>query len=168
MLRKTLAACALCAALLGGAVLAGCAAQASGNEGFAQVDTAFVQSNQATAKIVDARTFKEFSSYEEAEAGKGAGHITGAINLDAAHFEDPNGTYGTLEDAQRIFKNKGMLPDETVIVYADLDDERANVVARKLVEAGYANVNVYTEGFGAWASDPANSVEVGSASCCSV
>ena len=132
-------------------------AAADPSTSIAQVDTDYVKEHQSTAKIVDARSSKEYAG--EITMGESrTGHIPGAVSLPSVALYNDDATLKSAEEIEALVADAGLTPSDEIIVYCTGGVRAANV-AEILSALGYGNVNVYTAGFSEWAGDPANPVE---------
>ena len=98
--------------------------------------------------IIDARSESEFAS----------GHIPGAINIPADANFRPDGALLPVEDLFALYEAAGITPDKQVIVYCQ-SGLRSTNTALALTSLGYWSVQIYTESWPGWISDPTRPVE---------
>lgn len=158
-------AVSICALLMCGALL-GCAASENVADAAAKIDVEYVKAQADDAKLLDVREPTDYAGKLD-DAQDRNGHVPGAINIPYANMLDREGQPISTVRLERMFNHANLMPEDHIIVYgAGIDD--ATAVAGLLESCGYANVDAWTEGYTAWADDPANEVEKSSLSCCGV
>ena len=107
--------------------------------------------------IIDCRTTEEYEGKAETELRKG--HIPGAVNINYASLLDANGLYKSKEELTKIFTEKGVVPEKTMILYCETSI-RAGVEYFALKSIlGYPNVKVYDGAYLEWQSVADNIVD---------
>jgi len=103
----------------------------------------------ATA-IVDTRPLHAFNGWRVDGAPRG-GHIPGAIAF-------PSEWLGSLddEDVREILATKGLIPEQELVLYGD----GAQALLDRLAVLGFSDVELYEEGWKAWAKDERLPVEL--------
>ena len=103
----------------------------------------------ATA-IVDTRPLHAFNGWRVDGAPRG-GHIPGAIAF-------PSEWLGSLddEDVREILATKGLIPEQELVLYGD----GAQALLDRLAVLGFSDVELYEEGWKAWAEDERLPVEL--------
>ena len=103
----------------------------------------------ATA-IVDTRPLHAFNGWRVDGAPRG-GHIPGAIAF-------PSEWLGSLddEDVREILATKGLIPEQELVLYGD----GAQALLDRLAVLGFSDVELYEEGWNAWAEDERLPVEL--------
>jgi thiosulfate/3-mercaptopyruvate sulfurtransferase len=81
----------------------------------AEIDSVKESIRSGKVTVVDARTKDEFTGKEV--RGKRGGHITGAIHLEWKELLAGDGRFKTRDELQKIFRERGILPDGTAVCY---------------------------------------------------
>lgn len=77
------------------------------------------------------------------------GHIPGSINITNHDVLREDGTFKSEDDLQSLFADRGIEPEDDVVVYS-LFSSDSGPVWLALEIAGYENVRIYQEGYVAW------------------
>lgn len=92
--------------------------------------------------VIDARSAEEYS---------GRGHIAGAINITWDHLINEDMTFKNASDLKKLFEDKGITPDQQVIIYSN-NAHRASFIYFALDRLlGYPNVKIYDGFYLYWA-----------------
>ena len=100
--------------------------------------------------LLDVRTDAEYQ-----EKGK----IPSSILWDYADQFYEDGTFKDVETTRINFMNKGMRPENRIIVYCQTS-MRAAPVFLQLYNAGYRNIQIYDGAYLEWSSNPNNPVDI--------
>jgi thiosulfate/3-mercaptopyruvate sulfurtransferase len=102
--------------------------------------------------IVDVRPLAAYNGWRQGDDARG-GHIPGAAAF-------PVDWLRTIDEPEiaRLLAGKGITPDREIVVYGGGAEDAATFAAR-LADFGVPAARVLADGFGAWAAEPALSVE---------
>jgi len=111
--------------------------------------TQYIQENQATIKLVDARSPEEYAG-ETNHGEKVKGRIPGAITLPYNEAYNADGTIKSIADLQALFQTKGLNPADDIVVYCTVGI-RSGFLTQILHMAGYEKAKNYNASFSEWA-----------------
>jgi 3-mercaptopyruvate sulfurtransferase SseA len=108
--------------------------------------------NDPTLTVVDVRPLAAYNGWRLRGEARG-GHIPGAVAFPARWL-------GSVDEAEieRELTAKDIVPGRTVVLYGDGPDDPEEL-ARRLLDAGHADVRVLEEGWTVWADDPSLPLE---------
>lgn len=100
-----------------------------------------------TVAVVDARSPAEYAG-RDVRARRG-GHVPGAVNVEWRQHLRPDGTFRPLEELRALYRERGVTPDRTVVVYCQTHHRSAHTyfVLRLL---GYPRVVAYDRSWAEW------------------
>ncbi|HEV7280351.1 MAG TPA: rhodanese-like domain-containing protein [Pirellulaceae bacterium] len=101
------------------------------------------------AKVLDVRSPQEYGGEREggtANAARHSGHVPGAANLGWSELLQPDGTYKDPETIRELLKEKGISPDDAVVVHCH-SGGRASAAVFALELAGFESVANYYPGW---------------------
>ncbi|MBT9583471.1 hypothetical protein IV102_08975 [bacterium] len=113
---------------------------------------------KGTAKIVDVRTPAEFTGQFLLPGDARPGHIPGALNLPVESLF-AQGLIASDQQLLATFSAAGLNLADRMIVYCH-DGAKSSLAATLLVQAGFANVNLYYLSYRDWSQNPALPVEI--------
>lgn len=126
-------------------------AQAKREEFIATVEDVLAQVNDPAEDVclLDTRTLEEFN----------AGTIPSSVHIDYADNNYPDGTYRKILDIRIMYKEAGIRPEDTVIMYCKTSIRGAQSFLA-LYDAGYRNLRLYDGAWVEWVSDPSRPVQL--------
>ena len=92
--------------------------------------------------ILDVRTDEEYN----------AGTIPGSIHIDYVKNNFNDGTYKPVQQIRILYKDAGIMPEDTIIMYCKTSIRAAETYAA-LYNAGYRNLKIYDGAWLEWSSD---------------
>ena len=93
-------------------------------------------------RIIDVRSDEEYN----------AGTIPGAVHIEYLENDFPDGTYKPVQHIRILYKENGIMPEDTVIMFCKSSIRAAQTFAA-LYNAGYRNLKVYDGAWLEWSSD---------------
>lgn len=108
-----------------------------------------VNNPQEDVVLLDVRTQKEYNM----------GTIPGSIHLNYEFNNYDDGTYRPVRQIHTLYKDKGISPDKTVIMYCKTSIRAAQTYLA-LYNAGYRNLKIYDGAWVEWSSDTSLPVEI--------
>lgn len=109
--------------------------------------------------ILDSRSLKEYIGVDLRPGASRGGHIPGAIHLEWVEVSDKINSFKSIEELEKIFKQRGITKDITVVTYCHSGIGRSTELAFALKLLGYNKVYEYTGSWEAWSSDPRLPIE---------
>lgn len=100
--------------------------------------------NNQQIKIIDARTVEAYNGWKLKGEFRG-GHIQGAKSLPTKWLN--------YIDWLEIVRNKKILPEQTLVIYS-YNQSDSEKVAKRFVEAGFHNINIYGGFLDSWNVNP--------------
>ncbi|MDD3213923.1 MAG: rhodanese-like domain-containing protein [Eubacteriales bacterium] len=100
--------------------------------------------------LLDVRTEEEYSV---------SGKVPSSIIWDYADNFYKDGTYKNIETTRINYMNKGIRPENNVIMYCQTS-MRAAAVFLRLYDAGYRNLKLYDGAYLEWSSNPNNPIDM--------
>ena len=100
--------------------------------------------------LLDVRTEEEYSV---------SGKVPSSILWDYADNFYKDGTYKNIETTRINYMNKGIRPENNVIMYCQTS-MRAAAVFLRLYDAGYRNLKLYDGAYLEWSSNPNNPIDM--------
>lgn len=107
--------------------------------------------------LIDARDEQRFAGRSEKLDLK-AGHIPGAININAKTLLEDDFTFKSPEEIRQIFADKGVTSGENVIVYSGSGNHSSQLLAG-MEHAGLTGASHYFAGWSQWSANPENPIE---------
>jgi thiosulfate/3-mercaptopyruvate sulfurtransferase len=123
------------------------------------------QALDSSTKLVDVRSPQEYSGeliamagYEQ-EGAQRAGHIPGAASVPWAQAVQEDGTFKSADELRRLYTEKGVLDDESVIAYCRIGERSAHTwfVLHELL--GHDDVKNYDGSWTEWGNMVAVPIE---------
>ncbi len=111
---------------------------------------------QGTHVLVDVRSPKEFTGevtappeYPDEHAQRG-GHIPGAVNVPWAQAVNEDGTFKSREELERLYAEKGVTPDRSVITYCRIGERSSHTWFVLTYLLGFPHVRNYDGSWTEW------------------
>ncbi len=101
-----------------------------------------IDNPEADVVILDVRTDEEYN----------AGTIPGSIHIDYVQNNFKDGTYKPVQHIRILYKDAGIMPEDTIIMYCKTSIRAAETYAA-LYNAGYRNLKIYDGAWLEWSSD---------------
>ncbi len=120
-------------------------------------DTQWVVSHLNSAKIIDARTQKEYDGAVLFEEARG-GHIPGAVLLPFDQVFNGSGRIKSQSELEDLFERAGLSKKDHIVTYCTAGIRSAHL-AVVLRMAGFVKTRNYDESFYRWAADETLEVE---------
>jgi len=111
-------------------------------------DMAHVKASKAKAKLIDARTAKEFNGTSEKPVSPG--HIPGAINIDHKDFLTAKEAFKPKADIEALVAKHGIKSTDEVILYCKTSVRGAVLFVAFKDILGYGNVKIYDGALEEW------------------
>lgn len=109
--------------------------------------------------ILDSRSLKEYAGFDLRPGASRGGHIPGSIHLEWSEVSDKMNSFKSVEEMERVFKQRGITKDVTIVTYCHSGIGRSTELAFALKLLGYNKVYEYTGSWEAWSSDPRLPIE---------
>ncbi|MEK6672349.1 MAG: sulfurtransferase [Nitrospirota bacterium] len=109
--------------------------------------------------ILDSRSLKEYIGVDVRPGASRGGHIPGAIHLEWVEVSDKINSFKSIEELEKVFKQRGITKDIAVVTYCHSGIGRSTELAFALKLLGYNKVYEYTGSWEAWSSDPRLPIE---------
>lgn len=109
--------------------------------------------------ILDSRSLKEYAGFDLRPGASRGGHIPGSIHLEWSEVSDKMNSFKSVEEMEKVFKQRGITKDVTVVTYCHSGIGRSTELAFALKLLGYNKVYEYTGSWEAWSSDPRLPIE---------
>lgn len=109
--------------------------------------------------ILDSRSLKEYIGVDLRPGASRGGHIPGAIHLEWVEVSDKINSFKSIEELEKVFKQRGITKDIAVVTYCHSGIGRSTELAFALKLLGYIKVYEYTGSWEAWSSDPRLPIE---------
>ena len=92
-----------------------------------------------------------------------AGTVPGSVHLNYIKNNFPDGTFRSVRQIHTLYRDKGITPDKTIIMYCKTSIRAGNTYVA-LYNAGYRNIKIYDGAWLEWSSDTSLPVEMPDAS----
>ena len=107
------------------------------------------------AVFLDARSEREFSGEILAPSGlpetcQRGGHIPGARNVPSGSDCNPDGTFKSVDELRRLYRDSGITPEEPIIVYCRIGERSSHMWFVLKYLLGYPHVKNYDGSWTEW------------------
>lgn len=99
--------------------------------------------------LLDVRTPEEYRD----------GTIPGSVHINYIYNNFPDGTFRPISQIHTLFRDKGITPEKTIIIYCKSSMRAGNTIVA-LYNAGYRNLKVYDGAWLEWSADSSLPVEI--------
>ncbi len=112
----------------------------------ATIDEVKAAAGKSNVVLVDNREVAE----HKGQANQSKGHIPGSVNIDHTVLFDSKGFYKPKAELEKIFAEKGITKDKTIILYCGTGVRTGKSYVALVDILGYRNVKIYDGGYNEW------------------